>query len=78
MKHNINHASLASMFNKNKEDVLSVIVTISYYRCNEFYYVRKEDTRTLGRANITFTTRDNNHIPFVIELIVNDITENAI
>ena len=55
----INHKSLASMYNKNKEDVLSLIVHISYYRCNEFYYIRKEDTSTLGRADITFTPRDS-------------------
>ncbi len=30
------------MFYKFKDDV-SVIVTILYYRCNKFYYVRKED-----------------------------------
>ncbi len=65
------------MFNKNKEDVLSVIVTISYYRCNELYYVRK-DTCALGRADITFTPRDNLHIPFVIELKADDSAQSAI
>jgi len=74
----INHKELAHMFNKNKEDILSVIVTISYYRCNEFYYVRREDTSTLGRADITFTPRDNLHIPFVIELKAGDSAINAI
>ena len=74
----INHKELASMFNKNKEDVLSVIVTISYYRSNEFYYVRKEDTCTFGRADITFTPRDNMHIPFVIELKADDSVDKAI
>ncbi len=66
------------MFNKNKEDVLSVIVTISYYNCNEFYYVRKEDTCTFGRTDITFTPRDNMHIPFVIELKADDSVDKAI
>jgi len=66
------------MFNKNKEEVLSVRVTISYYRCNEFYYVSKEDTCTIGRADITFTPRDNLHIPFVIELKADDSASSAI
>ena len=74
----INHKSLASMYNKNKEDVLSLIVHISYYRCNEFYYIRKEDTSTLGRADITFTPRDSMHIPFVIELKADVSTDEAI
>ena len=55
----INHKSLASMYNKNKEDVLSLIVHISYYRCNVFYYIRKEDTSSLRGADITFTPRDS-------------------
>ncbi len=74
----INHALLAFMYNKNKEDVLSVIVTISYYRCLQFYYIRKKDTSSFGRADITFTPRDNLHIPFVIELKVDDTAEAAI
>jgi len=74
----INHKELASMFNKNKEDVLSIIVTISYYKCLQFYYIRKEDTSAFGRADITFTPRDNLHIPFVIELKVDDTIDNAI
>ncbi len=74
----INHKELASMFNKNKEDVLGVIVHISYYHTNEFYSIRKEDTSTIGRADLTFTPLDNNHIPMVIELKVDEPVENAI
>ncbi len=73
----INHKELASMFNKNKEDVLGVVVHISYYRAQEYYYIRKEDTGTLGRADITFVPRDLEHIPMIIKLKVDEKPENA-
>ena len=73
----INHKELASLFNKNKEDVLGIIVYMSYYRAKEFYAIRKEDTSTLGRADITFTPRDNTHIPMIIELKANKPVEDA-
>ena len=72
-----NHKELASMYNKNKEDVLGVIVRISYYYAKEFYTIRKEDTCTTGRADITFTPRDNTHIPLVIELKADKPVEEA-
>ncbi len=68
----VNHKELASMFNKNKEDVLGVVIHISYYKTQEYYYIRKEDTSTLGRADITFSPRDSNHIPMIVELKVDE------
>ena len=74
----INHKSLASMYNKNKEDILGIIVQISYYHIGEFYFIRKEDTSSTGRADLTFTPRDNTHIPMIIELKVDKPVEDAI
>ena len=73
-----NHKELASLFNKNKEDVLGIIVYMSYYHAKEFYSIRKEDTSTLGRADITFAPRDNTHIPLVIELKADKPVDEAI
>ncbi len=73
-----NHKELASLFNKNKEDVLGIIVYMSYYHAKEFYSIRKEDSSTLGRADITFTPRDNTHVPLVIELKADKPVEEAI
>ena len=73
-----NHKELASMYTKNKEDVLGVIVRISYYYAKNFYFIRNEDTCTTGRADITFTPRDNTHIPLVIELKADKLVEEAI
>ena len=41
---------------------------MSYYKTKDFYTIKKEDTTTLRRADLTFTPYDNNHIPFIIEL----------
>ncbi len=73
-----NHKDLASEFNKNKEDVLGIVVTMSYYCLRDFYYVRKEDTCTTGRADITYTPRDGFHMPIVVELKADDSAESAI
>ena len=73
-----NHKELASLFNKNKEDVLGVIVYLSYYFANNYYFIRKEDTCTIGRADLTFTPRDNTHIPMIIELKADKPVETAI
>lgn len=74
----INHKELSSIFNKNKEDVLGMVVVISYYSINGWYYLRKEDTSSLGRADLTYTPRDGTHIPMVIELKVDDSSERAV
>ncbi len=75
---NQNHKELAGPFNKNKEDILGVIVQISYYNVKQFYNVKKEDTSELGRADLTFVPYDNCHIPFIIELKINSTPEDAI
>ena len=66
------------MYTKNKEDVLGVIVRISYYYAKNFYYIRNEDTCSTGRADITFTPRDNTHIPMIIELKADKPVQDAI
>ena len=73
-----NHLDLAGPFNKNKEDILGIIVQISYYNAKKYYNVRKEDTSTLGRADISFIPYDNTHIPMFVELKVNSTPEDAI
>ena len=73
-----NHRELASIFNKNKEDVLGIIVTISYYYLRDFYYVRKKDACATGRADITYTPKDGFHTPIVVELKADDSADNAI
>lgn len=65
------------MFNKNKEDVLGLIMHISYYYANELYYIRKEDTCTSGRTDLIFTPRNNKDIPIVIELKADDSVDAA-
>ncbi len=73
-----NHKELAGPFNKNKEDILGVITIISYYSAKQFYDIHKEVNTTLGRADIVFTPKDNNHIPMIIELKVDSSEEDAI
>ncbi len=73
-----NHKELASIYSKNKEDVLGVIVRISYYHARNYYFVRNEDTCSTGRADITFTPRDNTHIPMIIELKADKPVDDAI
>ena len=69
-----NHKEIANIFNKNKDDILGVVVYMSYYKAKNFYNVKKEDTTTLGRADLTYIPYDNNHIPFIIELKANNET----
>ncbi len=73
-----NHRELAGPFNKNKEDILGVIVEISYYYMKRFYEVKKEDTSILGRSDIVFIPRDSAHVPFIVELKVDSSPANAI
>ena len=73
-----NHLELAGPFNKNKEDILGVIVEISYYSAKQFYNIKKEDTSILGRSDLSFIPYDNNHIPFIVELKVNSTPDEAI
>lgn len=73
-----NHLELAGPFNKNKEDILGVIVEISYYNAKQFYNIKKEDTSILGRSDLSFIPYDNCHIPFIVELKVNSTPDEAI
>ena len=73
-----NHKDLAGPFNKNKEDILGVIVEISYYSAKQFYNIKKEDTSILGKSNLSFIPYDNCHIPFIVELKVNFTPDEAI
>ena len=73
-----NHKDLAGPFNKNKEDILGVIVEISYYNAKQFYNIKKEDTSILGRSDLSFIPYDNNHIPFIVELKINSTPDEAI
>ena len=73
-----NHKDLAGPFNKNKEDILGVIVEKSYYSAKQFYNIKKEDTSILGRSDLSFIPYDNCHIPFIVELKVNFTPDEAI
>ena len=73
-----NHLDLAHPFNKNKEDILGIIVQISYYNCKKYYNIKKEDTTTLGRVDLTFIPYDNNHMPLIVELKVNSTPTDVI
>ncbi len=73
-----NHADLASQFNKNKEDVLGMIVHISYYSMTQWYDFHKESTSLKGRSDIAILPKDNTHIPFIVELKVDSTPEDAI
>ncbi len=73
-----NHKELAGPFNKNKEDILGVITLISYYSTKQFYDIHKEVNTTLGRADMVFIPKDNNHIPMIIELKVDSSPDEAI
>ena len=73
-----NHKDLARPFNKNKEDILGVIVEISYYNAKQFYNIKKEDTSILGRSDLSFIPYDNCYIPFIVELKVNSTPDEAI
>ncbi len=73
-----NHADLASQFNKNKEDVLGMIVHISYYSMTQWYDFHKESTSLKGRSDIAILPKDNTHIPFIVEFKVDSTPEDAI
>ncbi len=73
-----NHVDLAGPFSKNKEDVLGIIVQISYYWMRRFYNVKKEETSILGRSDISFIPRDSAHIPFIVELKIDSSPREAI
>ena len=73
-----NHKDLAGPFNKNKEDILGVIVEISYYNAKQFYNIKKEDTSILGKSDLSFIPYDNCRIPLIVELKVNSTPDEVI
>ncbi len=68
----LNHKDFASVLNKNKEDILSVITIISYYAIKPYYNILKEVNTTIGRADIVYIPQDNKRIPLIIELKAED------
>ncbi len=75
---NENHKKLASIFGKNREDILDIILIISYYHLRDFYYVRKEGACTAGRADIVFIPKDKSHMPIVFALQADDSSKNVL
>ena len=73
-----NHKELAGPFNKNKEDILGVIVSISYYFAHRYYNFKKEDMSVLGRSDVTLIPKDSNHIPMIFELKAGGTPDEAI
>ena len=73
-----NHKEIAGPFNKNKEDILGVIVELSYYNMVKDYVISKEETNILGRADIIFHPKKSGKPPMIVELKVDDTPENAL
>ena len=73
-----NHEDLANIFNKNKEDVLGIVVYLSYFSAREHYEVRKEEASTLGRADLSFVPFEAGRLPFIVELKVGKSPDEAI
>lgn len=73
-----NHKELAGPFNKNKEDILGVVVSISYYYLKNNYNISKEESNTLGRADLIFHPVKGNNPAIIIELKVDASPEKAI
>ncbi len=73
-----NHASLATVMNKNREDVLSVITNISYYHAKDSYTILWEPNCPTGRADAVFAPKKPGYIPIVIELKADKTPDEAI
>ncbi len=72
------HAELATVYNKNKEDVLSVITKVAYRSAREFYEILSEPNCPTGRADLLFTPLAPGYIPIIIELKVDRSPDEAI
>ena len=66
------------MYSKNTEGVLQTIVHLSYFNCNDFYFILKEPSVSTGRADVVFVPKDHNHIPMIVELKVNGTVDTAL
>ncbi len=73
-----NHASLSTVMNKNREDVLSVITNISYYHARDSYTILWEPNCPTGRADAVFIPKKPGYIPIVIELKADKSPDEAI
>ena len=73
-----NHKDLASHFNKNDENLLSLIVQISYTYAKRLHPVDKEALSCRGRADIVLRPGRNDSFPWIIELKVDKSPEEAI
>ena len=73
-----NHQLFSTMYSKNSESVLQIIVYLSYFNCNDFYYIMKEASVSTGRADLVFVPKDHNHIPMIVELKVNETVDTAL
>ncbi len=71
-------AELATVYNKNKEDVLSVITKVAYRSAREFYEILSEPNCPTGRADLLFTPLAPGYIPIIIELKADHSPEKAI
>ncbi len=72
------HQIFTTMFNKNSEAILQMVVHICYFNCIEHYFIQKEATTSTGRADLAFIPKDNTHIPMIIELKVDSTLDDAL
>lgn len=70
--------SLASHFNKNDENLLSLVVQISYTYAKRFHPIDKEAISYRGRADIIFYPGPKGAFPWIVELKVDKSPEEAI
>ena len=63
-----NHAELSTVFSENKEDVLSLIMSISYYYARNFYSILFEPNCAKGRADAIFLPKSSLYMPIIVEL----------
>ncbi len=57
---------------------MKVITIISYYSVKQFYDIHKEVNTALVKADIVFISKDNNHIPGILELKFDSTAGEAI
>jgi len=73
-----NHQIFSTMYGKNTEAVLQMIIHLSYYNCRDNYTILKESSVSTGRADVAFIPKDYNHIPMIVELKQNGTAETAL
>ena len=73
-----NHKELASPLNKNDENVLALVIIVSYYRAKAHYSVNKEGISINGRSDVSFFPKEPGREPIIVELKVGHSPEEAI